>query len=186
MNPLDHFVHLPGLLAQLELEDLIAVLDLEVHHLTMYGKTFPVPRLLAMYGNAYTYSGIKHPARALPAPLEALRCSLGVQAGVSFNSVLCNLYRGGDDSVSWHSDNDYASGGQPVVASASFGATRRFRVRSFAKPRVTHNFDLAHGDVVIMGPEAQKLWQHCVPKTSKAVGPRLNLTFRHIEETNHA
>src|SRR5439155_26765910 len=97
---------------------------------TIYGRTIPMPRLIAMYGPVgYRYAGVVHPPRALPAVLEAIRRRVEQATGRRFNSVLANLYRDGRDSVGWHRDRDYAHGGQPDIASLSFGATRRFEMR---------------------------------------------------------
>ncbi|MDB4278069.1 alpha-ketoglutarate-dependent dioxygenase AlkB [Deltaproteobacteria bacterium] len=176
-----------ALFANLDLQAFIDGLDWQEHQLTMYGKTHPVPRLLCMYGSAYNYSGVKHPAVTIPALLTPLRDHIQTMTGKPFNSVLGNLYRDGSDSVSWHSDDDYASGTQPSVVSLSLGATRRFRVRpkvnpNPGQPRPSQHFDLGHGDLLIMGDDAQTRFQHCVPKTSrKDIGPRVNLTFRYIE-----
>ena len=89
-----------------------------------------MPRLIAMYGPVgYRYSGVVHPPRPLPPRLDAIRRRVEEVAGRAFNSVLANLYRDGRDSVGWHRDSDYAHGGQPDIASVSFGATRRFDLR---------------------------------------------------------
>jgi alkylated DNA repair dioxygenase AlkB len=37
---------------------------------------------------------------------------------------------------------------------------------------------LGEGDLLLMSAESQSDYAHAVPKTSKAVGPRMNLTFR--------
>jgi alkylated DNA repair dioxygenase AlkB len=91
--------------------------------------------------------------------------------------VLANLYRNGRDSVGWHRDSDYAHGGQPDIASVSFGTTRRFEVRDGdARAAV----DLEAGSVLLITGEAVARWWHRVPKTLRPVGPRVNLTFRHM------
>ena len=103
-------------------------------------------------------------------------------AGCAFNSVLCNLYRDGRDSVAWHADDERELGLTPVIASVSVGATRKFQLRSHGKSPSRHDVDLAHGSVLIMRGESQREWVHQVPKTKTIVGPRLNLTFRTIYE----
>lgn len=95
----------------------------------------PLPRLTAMYGAAYTYSGIAYPARGFPMLLEEIRAQVVGMTGIDFDSVLCNLYRDGSDSVSWHSDDDYVAR-RPEIASVSFGGTRRFRIDSGSERRV--------------------------------------------------
>src|SRR4029453_14501410 len=135
---------------------------------------------IAMYGPVgYRYSGVVHPARPLTPRLEAILATVEAASGVAFNSVLANLYRDGRDSVGWHRDSDYAHGGQPAIASVSFGAVRRFQLRvDGGGGRAT--IDLEPGSVLLMQGEAVARWSHCLPKTSRAVGPRINLTFRHM------
>ena len=41
-----------------------------------------------------------------------------------------------------------------------------------------HEYDLGHGDLLVMPPGTQAAWQHCVPKTKKPREARINLTFR--------
>jgi alkylated DNA repair dioxygenase AlkB len=146
--------------------------------ISLYGKTLPVPRLTAMYGKTYTYSGIQHPEQPLPQLLDDLRRQVETTTGYHFNSVLCNLYRNGSDSVSWHSDDDYGTT-NPTIASLSFGATRRFRLRTKDRSD-SMGLDLTHGSLLTMGGTAQRDFDHCITKTKRIVGPRINLTFRLI------
>lgn len=98
-------------------------------------------------------------------------------AGQRFNSVLLNLYRDGRDSVSWHADNEPGLGRNPVIASLSLGATRRFQLKHRrSKERV--RVDLTHGSCLVMAGATQHHWLHQIPKTARPVGPRINLTFR--------
>ena len=94
-----------------------------------------------------------------------------------FNAVLCNYYRNGADSMGWHSDNEPEID-QMMIASVSFGETRRFGVRERSS-RATQSFNLQHGSLLIM-ENFQKDWQHCIPTSKRPMNPRLNLTFRHI------
>ena len=99
-----------------------------------------------------------------------------------FNCVLLNLYRDGQDSMGWHSDDEPELGPDPSVASLSLGATRRFQLRRRRDRRTRVDLDLRHGSLLVMGPPTQAHWQHAVPKRPKAsgAGPRVNLTFRYI------
>src|SRR5215472_4130618 len=122
--PTESAAHLAALLAELEWEE---------QRFKIYGRSMPMPRLIAMYGPVgYRYSGVVHPPRPLPPWLGAIRRRVEEASGRRFNSVLANLYRDGRDSVGWHRDSDYAHGGQPDLASVSFGATRRFDLRDRA------------------------------------------------------
>ena len=140
-----------------------------------------MPRLIAMYGPAgYRYSGVVHPPRPLTDLLDAIRRRVEAVTGRRFNSVLANLYRDGRDSVGWHRDSDYAHGGQPDIASCSFGATRRFEFRERASGRRGGAVDLGSGSLLLIQGDAIARWWHRVPKTTRPVGPRVNLTFRHM------
>jgi alkylated DNA repair dioxygenase AlkB len=114
-------------------------------------------------------------------PLAALRQRLEVALGVTFNSVLANLYRDGADSMGWHSDDEASLGPQPVIASLSLGATRRFVLRHRRRRDLqTLTLSLEHGSLLVMAGETQRHWHHAVPKTRQPVGARINLTFRHV------
>jgi alkylated DNA repair dioxygenase AlkB len=150
--------------------------------MNMYGKQIAFPRLTAWYGNndkPYSFSGITlHP---LPWTNEILTIKNKIEpkAKVDFNSVLLNLYRDGNDSISWHTDAEPELGKNPVIASVNFGATRKFQLRHI-KTKEIIDIELTHGSLLIMQGEMQHFWQHQVPKTKKIVGERINLTFRVI------
>ena len=162
---------LAGLLAETPWED---------HVFSIFGRTVPMPRRIALYGPiGYAYSGVVHPPRAMTPRLDAVRARVEEATGLPFNTVLVNLYRDGQDSMGPHSDDDYAHGGQPAVASVSVGAARSFvLLRKEGKERV--RLDLTHGSLLLMSGESQRAWRHAVPKTSREVGVRVNMTFRHM------
>jgi alkylated DNA repair dioxygenase AlkB len=166
--------------AAAHLERLLAEVGWEEQRFTIYGRTMPMPRLIAMYGPVgYRYSGVVHPSRPLPLRLETIRRRVEEVTGRPFNSVLANLYRDGRDSVGWHRDSDYVHGGHPDIASVSFGATRRFELRDRSgQTRVA--VDLASGSLLLMTGDAVARWWHRVPKMRRALGPRINLTFRYM------
>ena len=156
-------------------------------HLKMFGEIIPVPRLeawIADEGLDYTYSGIHHEPDPWIDELIELRNLSSVHSGTTFNSVLCNLYRDGNDGVDWHADDEPEFGLMPVIASLSLGATRRFDLRRVDDHSIKIELDLHHGDLVIMSGTTQSLWRHRVPKTKKPVGERINLTFRNVVRTS--
>jgi alkylated DNA repair dioxygenase AlkB len=149
----------------------------------LFGREVKQPRLTAWYGDphcAYTYSGLTLEPLAWTETLESLRQAVEKTAGCPFNSVLLNLYRDGKDSMGWHSDDEPELGENPVIASISLGATRRFHLRHRAGSVAPLRIDLNPGSLLIMAGETQQHWQHRLPKTQKAIGPRINLTFRHL------
>jgi alkylated DNA repair dioxygenase AlkB len=116
-----------------------------------------------------------------PACLAALRAQLCAHLAVRFNSVLANLYRDGRDSIGWHSDDEPELGEQPVIASVSLGARRRFLMRQRGvEDAATVGFELEHGSLFSMWGSTQKHWKHRVPRSARCEAPRVNLTFRCI------
>ena len=151
--------------------------------LLIHGQRFPVPRLLAWYGDpeaSYRYSGLLH--RPLPwTPLLAeIRARVQEVAGQPLNGVLLNYYRDGNDSMGWHSDDEPALGPDPLVASLNLGGPRRFDLRRKGSGRIEHSLQLDNGSLLVMRGATQHHWQHQVAKTRKPVAPRINLTFRLI------
>jgi len=111
-----------------------------------------------------------------PPVLEEIRRCLSARYGVSFDSVGFNLYRDGRDSVAWHSDKIRKEIEEPIVALVSLGEPRKFLLRPKGGGRSTP-FQLGRGDLLVTGGQAQREWEHCVPKVAHA-GPRISLAFR--------
>ena len=163
------------------LERLLAELGWRQDTARIAGREVLLPRLTAWYGDAgYRYSGIDNPPQPWLPLLTELKKTGEQLAGVTFNSVLANLYRDGRDSMGWHSDDERSLGSNPVIASLSFGAVRRFRLKHKTAPR-TLALDLQPGSCLVMAGPLQHHWRHALPKTKKPVGPRVNLTFRLIK-----
>lgn len=113
-----------------------------------------------------------------PAPLRRDLDLVEQRYGLVLDRYWVNLYRNGTDSVAWHGDKIGAVAHEPLVVILSYGATRTFRLRpNRGGPSVA--FEVRHGDLLVMGGRCQHDWQHCVPKTSRAVGPRVSFTARH-------
>ncbi|WP_019507690.1 alpha-ketoglutarate-dependent dioxygenase AlkB [Pleurocapsa sp. PCC 7319] len=163
---------------------LLNTINWRQNKIKIFGREVDVPRLEAWYGDegkSYMYSGIKMNPDAWTPALVAIKEKVETVAKLKFNSVLINLYRNGRDSVSWHSDDEPELGTNPTIASVSFGATRRFQLRhksnkNLEKPEVALN----HGSLLLMKGVTQHFWKHQVPKTSRVLSERINLTFRVI------
>lgn len=153
--------------------------------ISMMGRKVMQPRLVAWFGDPdaiYTYSGLRNvPLPWIPA-LLTIKARAEQDAGAEFNSVLANLYRDGRDSMGFHSDSEKELGKDPVIASVSLGATRRFQLRYAGKKKGVpgRDIDLPGGSLLVMRGTTQHFWRHGVPKEGGAVGPRINLTFRRI------
>ena len=152
-------------------------------YISFFGKSHPLPRLTAWYGDrnkTYTYSGIPMTPNPWNTELLEIKNKVDQYAKIHFNSVLLNCYRTGNDSVSWHSDDEKELGNQPIIGSVSFGGTRKFRLRNKKNKKLKHNIELVNGSLLIMSELTQQYWEHEIPKTKKMVGERINLTFRSI------
>lgn len=166
---------------------LIAELAWHREELVMYGRRVTVPRLIAWYGDAnaqYRYSGVDHQPLRWTETLTRLRDSVQAACQARFNSVLANRYRDGADAMGWHSDNEPELGPAPTIASLSLGASRRMRFRHRRRSHLPQGFDLPAGSLLVMRGATQDNWQHCITRTAKPVGERLNLTFRLIRDAN--
>ena len=159
-------------------EQLMALTPWRQEIATLMGRRVPIPRLTAWHGAAgYVYSGIRMSPAPWNSPLLEIKACAEACAGQAFNSVLLNLYRDGRDSVSWHADNEPGLGQNPVIASVSLGAIRRFQMKHRAADHRL-SLDLPSGSCLVMAGATQHHWLHQVPKTSHPLGPRINLTFR--------
>jgi len=154
----------------------------ETKTLNFSGREVQIPRLTAWYGDApYTYSGLRLEPNAWTPTLLSLKSAVEERVVHPFNSVLLNLYRDGQDFVSWHSDDEKELGRNPVIASISFGATRDFKLKHKYLD-YKESISLTSGSLLVMRGETQHYWQHSILKTSRKVEPRINLTFRTIYE----
>lgn len=147
----------------------------------MYGKDIPLPRRTAWYGEpeaAYVYSGIENVPLPWTEAISKIRDAVQAHCDFRFNSVLLNRYRTGKDSVAWHADDEPELGERPVIASVSLGATRAFNLKHKRRADLKASINLTHGSLLVMRGQTQANWLHCIPKTTKPVGERINLTFR--------
>lgn len=161
---------------------LLSEIPWQQDNITVFGKTYPQPRLTALFGDdkSYSYSGITmrpHPWNQL---LTAIKEKVEQACGCTFNSVLINLYRDGKDSNGWHADNEKELGPNPVIASVSFGQERTFQLKHNLLKEQKLNLPLANGSLLLMKGTTQHHWKHQVPKTTKPIKDRINLTFRTI------
>lgn len=176
----DCFCYLPGWVDRPDqlYAELVEQLDWEQNDITIAGRTTPTPRLTCWMGQAaYTYSGVRNEPRPLPPVLSALQERLSAESGATYNSCLANLYRDGRDSIGYHSDNEPELGDRPTIASISLGSRRAFAVKHVGSGE-RWTVQLGDGDLLIMSGESQSDYRHAVPKTTRPVGPRMNLTFR--------
>ncbi|MGZ4955191.1 MAG: alpha-ketoglutarate-dependent dioxygenase AlkB family protein [Methylobacter sp.] len=146
------------------------------------GRQFILPRLQTWHadpGIRYSYSNNLLQTRTWTPLLSEIRAKIETHLNFSFNSVLANLYRNGNDYVGWHSDNEPELGEQPFIASLTFGAERQFEFRH-KKSSENGKVLLRSGTLLIMQPNFQHHWLHGVPIDQSVTEGRINLTFRKV------
>jgi alkylated DNA repair dioxygenase AlkB len=169
--------------ADLYLETFSKNIAWKQEEMKMYGKTIKFPRLTAWYGEndkTYSFSGVTLQPNPWSEELLTIKEKIEPLCSENFNSVLLNMYRDGNDSISWHTDAEKELGRNPVIASVNFGTQRTFQLRhTETKERI--DIHLSHGSLLIMQGELQHHWQHQVPKSKRVSKSRINLTFRAIK-----
>ncbi|MEO7215390.1 alpha-ketoglutarate-dependent dioxygenase AlkB [Mucilaginibacter sp.] len=185
--PPDLMEYKPRFFTKAECDTLIPALKTNIRWnqetIQMYGKILNTPRLTAWYGDnskTYAFSGKKYDPYPWTDELHFIKQCVDAAAGITFNSVLLNLYRNGNDSVAWHADDEPELGVNPIIASVSFGEIRRFDVKHKTAKQQKYSVELENGSLLIMKGDLQHNWLHQVPKSTKAIGERINLTFRVI------
>ncbi|MFM9588067.1 alpha-ketoglutarate-dependent dioxygenase AlkB [Streptomyces scabiei] len=139
----------------------------------MYEQVVDVPRLLAHYG---AEDALPHPL--LDEARAALSAHYGSELGEPFTTAGLCFYRDGRDSVAWHGDRiGRGAREDTMVAILSVGDPRDLALRPHGGGE-TLRFPQGHGDLIVMGGSCQRTWDHAVPKSARAVGPRISIQFR--------
>lgn len=168
--------HLPGWLtgADVLFERLAAGVPWRAERRQMYEREVDVPRLLAFYGE-----GEAMPDPVLTEAREALTLYYAAELGEPFVTAGLCLYRDGRDSVAWHGDRTGRSSTEDtMVAIVSVGDPRDLVLRPRDGGATLLRLPLGHGDLVVMGGSCQRTMEHAVPKSARAVGPRISVQFR--------
>jgi hypothetical protein len=127
--------------------------------------------------------------RPMPSCLNHLRRLTEGSTGETFNFCLVNYYASGNDSISYHSDDERFLGLNPAIASFSLGTTRDFLMKhkpaqgqqnQQGKEAPSLKFALGSGDMILMRGTTQAHWLHSIPKrkTIGSTAGRINITFR--------
>ncbi|WP_430737854.1 alpha-ketoglutarate-dependent dioxygenase AlkB family protein [Psychrobacter sp. VH5] len=157
---------------------------------TLFGKTHITTRQVVWMGEkelSYQYSG--HTRQSLPWSDTVFHVKLYIEQQLSrigidanFNSCLLNYYPTGHDGIGYHADDEKELGAQPVIASLSLGATRKF-VFKHKKTQEKVALYLESGQLIVMHGETQRFWKHSITKTKTVADGRISLTFRHLQPT---
>ncbi|WNM32319.1 alpha-ketoglutarate-dependent dioxygenase AlkB [Streptomyces sp. Li-HN-5-11] len=140
----------------------------------MYDNVVAVPRLLAFYGED---DRLPHPV--LAEARDALSAHYAEELGEPFTTAGLCYYRDGRDSVAWHGDRiGRGAREDTMVAILSVGEPRDLLLRPAGGGGTAVRRPLGHGDLIVMGGSCQRTWEHCVPKSARATGPRISIQFR--------
>ncbi|HEV7908311.1 MAG TPA: alpha-ketoglutarate-dependent dioxygenase AlkB [Pseudonocardiaceae bacterium] len=153
---------------------LVSAVPWQAEQRQMYDRVVPVPRLLSFYGESAPL-----PDPVLVHARSALSRHYAAELGEPFRTAGLCYYRDGRDSVAWHGDTTGRGSTQDtMVAIVSVGAPRALLLRPRGGGGETVRHALGHGDLIVMGGSCQRTWEHAIPKTAKAVGPRISIQFR--------
>ncbi|AIY14617.1 alpha-ketoglutarate-dependent dioxygenase AlkB family protein [Cellulophaga baltica] len=154
--------------------------------ITIHGKEVDYPRLTAWYGDAtkdMKYTNTKSTMHSWSADLLFIKERIEQEVNVKFTRCLLNYYRDGKDSVDWHQDYKGEQRKNTVIASVTLGATRPFQLKHSTRKGLKRlAIPLTHGSLLLMQGATQENWKHKIPKTTKKIKPRINLTFRWLPE----
>lgn len=162
---------------------LLDLIDWQNDEVVIFGKKIITSRKVAFYAASadinYKYSKItKNTALFIPVLLE-IKEKIEMITNQTFNSCLLNLYQNGNEGMGWHSDNEKELKENGTIASISFGAERNFSFKH-TNSKLKIAIKLENGSLLTMENEIQKFWKHSMPKSTKIMTPRINLTFRTI------
>lgn len=147
-------------------DELVETAPWETQRRPMYDRMVDVPRLVATvpvdrYDVVHRAAGV-----------------LAHRYTEPFDRVGLALYRDGADSVAPHGDQIARDLDTSVMATISLGAPRRFTLSPVRSGPAPVSFGLGTGDLLVMGGTIQRTWRHAVPKTNRAVGPRVCVMIR--------
>jgi alkylated DNA repair dioxygenase AlkB len=164
-------------------EKLMQEIPFEQRQVKVFGKIYDEPRLTSVHGDdnvldkTYIYSKSIRELKPMTPSLIEIKKQIEHYTSHTFDFVLLNLYRNGNDKVGWHSDDEPMMNCSNIV-SISLGEERIFKFRNKNTKDLVWKNKLANGSMVWMKPNCQELYEHEVPKETKVNKPRINLTFR--------
>jgi len=150
----------------------------------IFGKRIITKRKVAWYAEKpfeYSYSNTTKHALLFTKELLELKALVEKETNETYNSCLLNLYHDGSEGMAWHSDGEKDLKENGAIASLTLGAERKFGFKHKQTKETVYEI-LQHGSLLVMKDETQKHWLHRLPTTKKVTRPRINLTFRNIEE----
>jgi len=149
----------------------------------MFGKEITTKRKVAFYsepGIEYRYAQKTKIGLPWTAVLLEIKSRIESYTNTPYNACLLNLYHNGNEAMGWHADNEIEIKPLSSIASLSLGAERKFSFRH-KSTKESKSIILENGSLLEMKGELQEHWLHALPKTTKVLDPRINLTFRQMK-----
>ncbi|XP_067862161.1 DNA oxidative demethylase ALKBH2 [Heptranchias perlo] len=174
----------------LQLEKVLEYFSGDLTKVQVFGKWHNIPRQQVTYGDlglTYTYSGVTLAPKPWLPVLEKIRDRVTQATGHTFNFVLINRYKDGNDHIGEHRDDEKELEPRSPIASVSFGACRDFifrhghsRGKNATRRLEPVKLLLGHGSLLLMNYPTNVHWYHSLPARKKVLAPRVNLTFRKV------
>jgi alkylated DNA repair dioxygenase AlkB len=163
-------------------DELINKIDWKNEVVVMFGKEITTKRKVAFYSDQhieYRYSQkTKKGLQWIPILIQ-IRSIVESYTNTQYNACLLNLYHNGNEAMGWHADNEVEIIPNSSIASISLGAERKFSFKNKSS-KETNSVLLENGSLLEMKGALQNHWLHCLPKSTKIITPRINLTFRQM------
>jgi len=176
----------PGFIEPLKAQELydfcVQNVDWQQPEVFVFGQYHKIPRRQAWFADSdveYTYSQHKMSSTLWLPQLKSVKEQAELLTGFTFNSLLLNWYRDGNDKMGAHADDEPELGSNPAVVTVSLGAERDF-VFKHNQQQQSHSISLQHGSLLLMKPGMQSSYKHHVPVRKKVSEGRISLTFRNI------
>lgn len=133
--------------------------------------------------------GRSYDSQAPDPVITMIRRLLFADLGVDFDVVFLNIYDHERHHLGWHADDSPEMSDEHPIVTVSLGAEReiwftpkRGEGRPNELPAERFVFPakkrLGHGSACVMLPGMQDTHLHRIPKSDRACGPRISLTFR--------
>jgi alkylated DNA repair dioxygenase AlkB len=129
----------------------------------------------------YSFANYRQPPNWSISPTMCLiRDWVKKELNIPINYCLVNLYTNGTDYIDFHDDNDVDLDPKYPIVSFSFGAERSFYLRH-NDTKTVYDVRLEHNSLILMKTPCQQVYKHSIPKDPSITTPRINLTFRVVQ-----
>jgi alkylated DNA repair dioxygenase AlkB len=108
----------------------------------------------------------------------AIRSSLEVLTGSTFETCFLNRYLDQSDHLGWHADDSPEMDDDRPIGIISLGVEREIWFMPKGEKDKVEKLKLGHGSLCLMTPGMQDTHFHRIPKASFNCGERISVTYR--------